>query len=125
MANSDTAMSNGPNPSNGNSTDVAATNGASESTVAPGLSADEMALYDRQIRLWGAKAQEQIRKAKVLLVSLRAVGTEIAKNLTLAGIQELTIIDNEEVTEDDIFGAQFFLRKEDVGKPVSRMSPSN
>lgn len=84
-----------------------------------------MALYDRQIRLWGAKAQEQIRKAKVLLVSLRAVGTEIAKNLTLAGIQELTIIDNEEVTEDDIFGAQFFLRKEDVGKPVSRMSPSD
>lgn len=93
-------------------------NGDAEGTVAPGLSADEMALYDRQIRLWGAKAQEQIRRAKVLLISLRAVGTEIAKNLTLAGIQELTIVDSEEVTEDDL-GAQFFLREEDIGKPVS------
>ena len=38
------------------------TNGASTETtyVAPGLSADDFALYDRQIRLWGAQAQERI-----------------------------------------------------------------
>ncbi|PIA92377.1 DNA damage tolerance protein RHC31 [Cercospora beticola] len=101
---------------NGHNFDTTTMNGDAEGTVAPGLSADEMALYDRQIRLWGAKAQEQIRRAKVLLISLRAVGTEIAKNLTLAGIQELTIVDSDEVTEDDL-GAQFFLREEDIGKP--------
>ncbi|KAK5134881.1 hypothetical protein LTR08_005971 [Meristemomyces frigidus] len=85
-------------------------------TTAPGLSADEIALYDRQIRLWGAQAQERIRSANILLVSLRALGTEIAKNLTLAGISSLTIIDDELVTEEDL-GAQFFVREEDVGKP--------
>lgn len=96
------------------------TNGTADSTdttTAPGLSADEIALYDRQIRLWGAQAQERIRSANILLVSLRALGTEIAKNLTLAGISSLTIIDDEHVTEEDL-GAQFFLREEDVGKSV-------
>lgn len=90
-------------------------------TIAKGLSSDEMALYDRQIRLWGAQAQQNIRSAHVLLVSLRALGTEIAKNLTLAGINSLTIVDDEPVTEEDL-GAQFFLREDDIGKPVSVVS---
>jgi ubiquitin-like 1-activating enzyme E1 A len=77
-----------------------------------------MAQYDRQIRLWGAEAQQRIRSANILLVSLRALGTEIAKNLTLAGVRSLTIIDEDVVTEEDL-GAQYFLREEDVGKPVS------
>lgn len=98
----------------------AETNGIS-TTTAPGLSADEIALYDRQIRLWGAQAQERIRSANILLVSLRALGTEIAKNLTLAGISSLTIIDDEPVTEEDL-GAQYFLREEDVGKSVSQQT---
>jgi len=84
----------------------------------PGLSADEIALYDRQIRLWGAQAQERIHSANILLVSLRALGTEIAKNLTLAGIRSLTIIDNDPVSEEDL-GTQYFVRQEDVGKPVN------
>lgn len=108
---------------NGNA-EMPATNGTSEpttTTTAPGLSADEIALYDRQIRLWGAQAQERIRSANILLVSLRALGTEIAKNLTLAGISSLTIVDDEPVTEDDL-GAGYFLREEDIGKPVSASS---
>lgn len=88
-------------------------------TASQSLSADEIALYDRQIRLWGAQAQARIRSAHILLVSLRALGTEIAKNLVLAGISSLTIIDDEPVTEEDL-GAQYFLREEDVGKPVCR-----
>lgn len=102
------------------------TNGAamdSATTTAPGLSADEIALYDRQIRLWGAKAQERIRSANILLISLRALGSEIAKNLTLAGISSLTIVDDDPVTEEDL-GAQYFLRDEDVGKPVSSVVAS-
>lgn len=103
---------------NGGAPQSEPTNGDSATTTAPGLSADEIALYDRQIRLWGAQAQERIRSANILLVSLRALGTEIAKNLTLAGISSLTIIDNEAVTEEDL-GTQYFLREEDVGKSVS------
>ncbi|KAK1053168.1 E1 ubiquitin-activating protein aos1 [Friedmanniomyces endolithicus] len=85
-------------------------------TTASGLSADEIALYDRQLRLWGAEAQKRIRSANILLVSLRALGTEIAKNLTLAGINSLTIIDDEPVSEEDL-GSQYFVRQEDIGKP--------
>ncbi|MCJ1354347.1 MAG: hypothetical protein MMC33_004335 [Icmadophila ericetorum] len=78
------------------------------------ISADEIALYDRQIRLWGVKAQEKIRTANILLVGLRALGDEIAKNLVLAGVGSLTINDDQLVGEDDL-GAQFFLSEEHIG----------
>ncbi|KAK3379815.1 hypothetical protein B0T24DRAFT_590344 [Lasiosphaeria ovina] len=77
-----------------------------------GISADEIALYDRQIRLWGMKAQEKIRNARILLITMKALANEIAKNLVLAGIGSLTVVDHETVTEADL-GAQFFLSTED------------
>jgi len=99
-----------------------ASNASESNTVMPdaptqmqGISADEIALYDRQIRLWGVKAQENIRSANVLLISVKALGTEIAKNLILNGIGSITVIDHEIVTDDD-FGAQYFLREEDLGQ---------
>ena len=79
------------------------------------MSADEIALYDRQIRLWGVQAQEKIRSANILLVGLKGLGTEIAKNLVLAGIGTLTILEHELVTDDDL-GTQFFLTQEQVGQ---------
>jgi ubiquitin-like 1-activating enzyme E1 A len=74
---------------------------------------DEVALYDRQIRLWGMTAQQRIRSAKVLLVTLRGLGAEVAKNLVLAGIGSLTILDGAPVKGTDL-GAQFFLSAEDI-----------
>ncbi|KAK3333127.1 hypothetical protein B0T19DRAFT_117408 [Cercophora scortea] len=79
-----------------------------------GISADEIALYDRQIRLWGMKAQEKIRNAKILIITMKALANEIAKNLVLAGIGSLTVVDHEIVTEADL-GAQFFLEDHHVG----------
>ncbi|KAK4218014.1 hypothetical protein QBC37DRAFT_26845 [Rhypophila decipiens] len=79
-----------------------------------GISADEIALYDRQIRLWGMKAQERIRNANILLITMKALANEIAKNLVLAGIGSLTIVDHEVVTEPDL-GAQFFLNSSHLG----------
>jgi len=80
-------------------------------------STDEIALYDRQIRLWGVQAQEKIRNAHILLVNVKALGNEVAKNLVLAGIASLTVVDNGIVTPDDL-GAQFFLTEHDIGQPV-------
>ena len=88
---------------------------ASQSGISINTNPDEIALYDRQIRLWGVQAQERIRSAKVLLISVKALGTEIAKNLILGGIQSLTILDSGIITDDDL-GAQYFLRDEDVGQ---------
>ncbi|KAH0538739.1 hypothetical protein FGG08_004691 [Glutinoglossum americanum] len=93
------------------STDEVAT--ATENTQS--ISADEIALYDRQIRLWGVKAQEKLRSANILLVTMKALANEIAKNLVLAGIGSLTIIDHEPVSGDDLC-SQFFLSEEDIGK---------
>ncbi|KAL8723456.1 MAG: hypothetical protein Q9225_000287 [Loekoesia sp. 1 TL-2023] len=75
---------------------------------------DEIALYDRQIRLWGVRAQEKLRSANILLVGMRALANEIAKNLVLAGIGSLTILDDQVVTEDDL-GSQFFLSELHLG----------
>lgn len=80
-----------------------------------GISSDEIALYDRQIRLWGVQAQEKIRNAKVILIQMKALANEIAKNLVLAGIYSLTILDHELVSESDL-GAQFFVSESDIGK---------
>ncbi|OJJ48825.1 hypothetical protein ASPZODRAFT_129141 [Penicilliopsis zonata CBS 506.65] len=79
------------------------------------ISADEIALYDRQIRLWGVKAQEKLRSANILLITVKALANEVAKNLVLAGIGSLTIIDHEPVTEEDL-GAQFFVSQENIGQ---------
>ncbi|KAI1270785.1 hypothetical protein F5Y07DRAFT_405142 [Xylaria sp. FL0933] len=88
---------------------------APQPTNGHAMSADEIALYDRQIRLWGMQAQQKIQAANILLISMKALANEIAKNLVLAGIGSLTIVDDEVVTEADL-GAQFFLSQENIGQ---------
>jgi len=63
------------------------------------------------------KAQQKIRNANVLLVTVKALGNEIAKNLALAGVGSLTLHDNALVTEDDLC-SQFFLQQNDIGRFV-------
>ncbi|KAL6860907.1 hypothetical protein J3F83DRAFT_747937 [Trichoderma novae-zelandiae] len=79
------------------------------------ITADEIALYDRQIRLWGMAAQAKIQNANILLITIRALANEIAKNLVLAGIGSLTVLDSAAVTEADL-GAQFLLSE--IDNPV-------
>lgn len=80
-----------------------------------GISAAEIALYDRQIRLWGVAAQERLRGSRTLLVSLPALADEVVKNLVLAGVGSLTLLDDALVTVDD-FAARFLLRPADIGQ---------
>lgn len=89
-------------------------NEAGNGEVQP-ISADEIALYDRQIRLWGLKAQERLRSAKILLIGMKALANEVAKNLVLAGVGSLTVLDHQLVTDDDL-GSQFFVSQEHVGQ---------
>lgn len=79
------------------------------------ISADEVALYDRQIRLWGMESQARMRNSKILLINVGAVANEIVKDLVLAGIGSLTIVDSHATTEAD-FGAQFFVQEGDEDK---------
>jgi len=76
---------------------------------------EEQGRYDRQIRLWGIEAQQRMRNATILVVRLRGTSTETIKNIVLAGIGKLILIDGGDVGEEDL-GAGFFFRDEDVGK---------
>ncbi len=58
-----------------------------------------------------------MRNATVLVVNLRGVATEAIKNVVLAGIGKLLIVDGGSVSEEDL-GAGFFFRDEDVGSKV-------
>jgi len=60
------------------------------------------------------RAQEKIRNANILLITMKGLGNEIAKNLVLAGIGAITIVDHESVTEVDL-GAQFLITEEHIG----------
>ncbi|CDW55986.1 SUMO activating enzyme subunit 1 [Trichuris trichiura] len=79
------------------------------------LSKQEAVLYDRQIRIWGFKGQSRIMKSDVLLVGLGALGAESAKNLLLAGIRRLTLLDTAIVTEADV-NQSILLTPDCVGK---------
>uniref|UniRef100_H2L7U0 SUMO1 activating enzyme subunit 1 n=1 Tax=Oryzias latipes TaxID=8090 RepID=H2L7U0_ORYLA len=63
----------------------------------PIISEEEAAQYDRQIRLWGLDAQKRLRGSRVLLAGLGGLGAEVAKNLILAGVKGLTLLDHEQV----------------------------
>jgi ubiquitin-like 1-activating enzyme E1 A len=87
------------------------------STPAPvAITEDEAALYDRQIRLWGVDAQQRMRNASILVLGLRGIATETIKNIVLAGVGKITLIDGELVSEEDL-GCGFFFTANDVGKP--------
>lgn len=49
---------------------------------------------------------------------MRALSDEVCKNLALAGVASITLLDHESVTEYDL-GAQFFLTSDNVGQNVS------
>lgn len=57
------------------------------------LSSEETQLYDRQLRLWGVQSQQRLQASKVAMIGMNAVQSEIAKNIILAGLNELTIFD--------------------------------
>lgn len=59
----------------------------------------------------------RMRNASILLVTIKALGNEIAKNLVLAGIGSLTVLDSEAVVEEDL-GAQFLIDESHVGQNV-------
>lgn len=81
----------------------------------PELSEEETSLYDRQIRLWGLESQKRLRAVRVLLAGLNGLGAEVAKNLVLAGIKSIMLLDHKTVTDAD-FSSQFMIARGDIGK---------
>lgn len=73
-------------------------------------------LYSRQLYVLGHEAMKRMGASKVLIVGLRGLGVEIAKNIALAGVKSLSLYDPSETQLPDL-SSQFFLTPSDVGKP--------
>jgi ubiquitin-activating enzyme E1 len=78
-------------------------------------------LYSRQLYVLGHEAMKRMGLSDILVVGLRGLGVEIAKNIALAGVKSLTLHDPKPATLADL-SSQFFLHPDDVGKPRSAVT---
>ncbi|TNY17219.1 hypothetical protein DMC30DRAFT_357440 [Rhodotorula diobovata] len=88
------------------------------------ITEDEAKLYDRQLRLWGAAAQARMLAARVLVAGrFRGLAVDAVKNVVLAGIGSLTLLDGDDLAEEDV-GSNYFAREDEVGqKRVEASAP--
>lgn len=78
-------------------------------------------LYSRQLYVMGHAAMARMAKSNVLIVGLKGLGVEIAKNVVLAGVKSVTLYDPEEAQIADL-STQFYLTPADVGSPRGKVS---
>lgn len=78
-------------------------------------------LYSRQLYVLGHEAMKRMGASNVLVVGLKGLGVEIAKNIALAGVKSLTLYDPAPAAIADL-SSQFFLHPEDVGKPRAEVT---
>ncbi|CAO3645147.1 unnamed protein product [Cunninghamella echinulata] len=86
----------------------------SENTIDEGL-------YSRQLYVLGHEAMKKMSVAHVLIIGLKGLGVEIAKNVILAGVKSVTLYDPQATQLSDL-SAQFYLRPEDIGKSRAEVS---
>mmetsp|Transcript_5168 Transcript_5168/g.12193 ORF Transcript_5168/g.12193 Transcript_5168/m.12193 type:complete len:1187 (+) Transcript_5168:58-3618(+) len=72
--------------------------------------------FSRQNAALGAEVTMKMTQMRLLLVGLRGIGAETAKNIVLQGIGGVTIVDPKPVATPDL-GLNFFFAEGDVGKP--------
>jgi ubiquitin-activating enzyme E1 len=71
-------------------------------------------LYSRQIGTFGLETMGKLVQMRVLIVGLRGLGVECAKNLILAGPHSVDLHDPTTVAINDL-GSNFYAREADVG----------
>lgn len=79
-------------------------------------------LYSRQIGTFGLETMGKLIQMNVLIVGLRGLGVETAKNLILAGPRSVTLFDPTLTAWGDL-SSNFYTREEHVGK-LSRAAAS-
>jgi len=79
----------------------------------PGAAVDEK-LYSRQLYVMGHEAQRRMMASRAVLVGVSGLGAEVAKNIVLAGIAGVTLVDPCPANSYDL-GGNFYLGEGDVG----------
>lgn len=62
-----------------------------------------------------------MRNASILIAGMRGLSNEVCKNIILAGVGSITILDHENITDQD-FGSQFLIRGASPGANVNTPS---
>ncbi|XP_050225588.1 SUMO-activating enzyme subunit 1B-1-like [Mercurialis annua] len=91
------------------------------------LTEQETALYDRQIRVWGADAQRRLTKSHILVYGMKGTVAEFCKNIVLAGVGSLTLVDDRAVTEESL-SANFLIPPDEesyAGKTIAELCCSS
>ena len=70
-------------------------------------------LYSRQIFTYGENIMKKIINLKILIIGLRGLGVEIAKNLILSGPNELSISDKNKCYINDL-SSNFYINEIDI-----------
>ena len=81
-------------------------------------------LYSRQIFTYGVETMKQIINLKILIIGLRGLGIEIAKNIILAGPKEVSISDKNICKINDL-GSNFYINENDINKKTREESCIN
>ena len=72
-------------------------------------------LYSRQIGTIGMETMKKLVQLKILIIGLRGLGVEVAKNIILAGPNAVSIFDPELVSINDLC-SNFYLSSDDINK---------
>ena len=72
-------------------------------------------LYSRQIGTFGLETMGKLVQMKVLIMGLRGLGVETAKNLILAGPKQVALYDPTLTTINDL-SSNFYLTEAHIGK---------
>ena len=72
-------------------------------------------LYSRQIFTYGLETMEKIVHLKILIIGLRGLGIEIAKNLILMGPKQVSIYDKNICSINDL-SSNFYIEDNDISK---------
>ncbi|KAI5952453.1 UBA1 [Candida jiufengensis] len=78
-------------------------------------------LYSRQLYVLGKEAMLKMQNANVLIIGLKGLGVEIAKNIALAGVKSLSLYDPSPIEIQDL-STQFFLSENKIGQPRDEIS---
>lgn len=68
--------------------------------------------YDRQIPLWGNSGQEDLAHSHVIALGCTAAVTHALKNVILAGVGAITLVDAHRVSDEDL-ASNFFVTMHD------------
>ena len=74
---------------------------------------DKLNFYSRQIGTFGLKTMKKLSKLNIIILGLRGLGIEIAKNIILSGVNKVILYDYHIIKINDL-NSNFFIKNEDI-----------